>query len=385
MNQKISEVQKGKGKQRRRSNRKAQLFIAGIAAIALSNRTQAQEAVRTSLAGQEAAEARRAAISSAGYYNLHLGQTAWNFRGNLGIEANDNIKLEPNAPQSDFIFRPELSTRMLWRVTEQNAFNFALSAGYSAYVQHSELDRWFITPGSELSFDVYVGDFLINFHDRLSMTENSYQDPTVVGVGNYSQLQIDAGITSTWDLNKVVLKLGYDHVNYTLVSGDSGLPNGRSEVFFLSGGYTFRPGLVAGLELGGGFLHYSGGTTSFQNAADANAGAFVDVQLTENAHLRANGGYTVYSPDAAAGQPAAADFTGVYGRLLLVHKVNRFLGYTLGGSRTVNFAFFGGTIDLATAQLQLDWSFIQGVSVGTFFQYDHGAQLFSGTETFDRR
>jgi hypothetical protein len=138
------------------------------------------------------------------------------------------------------------------------------------------------------------------------------------------------------------------------------------------------------LELGGGLLHYSGGTTSFQDAADANAGAFIDAQLTEHAHIRANGGYTVYSPDASASQLAPSDFTGVYGQLLLVHKVNRFLGYTLSGGRTVNFAFFGGTIDLATVQIQMDWSVVQGVTVGTFFQYDHGSQLFNGTEIFDR-
>jgi hypothetical protein len=69
------------------------------------------------------------------------------------------------------------------------------------------------------------------------------------------------------------------------------------------------------LELGGGLLHYSGGTTSFQDAADANAGAFIDAQLTEHAHIRANGGYTVYSPDASASQLAPSDFTGVYGQL----------------------------------------------------------------------
>src|SRR5689334_23291749 len=131
MKQKVSEVEKCQGNQRRHSKRKIQFFIACIAGIALSNSAQAQEAVRTSMAGEEAAEARQAAISSSGYYNLHLGRTAWNFRGNLGVEANDNITLEPNDPEGDFIFRPELSTRMLWRVTEQNAINFAVSAGYS--------------------------------------------------------------------------------------------------------------------------------------------------------------------------------------------------------------------------------------------------------------
>src|SRR4029077_17433808 len=101
--------------------------------------------------------------------------------------------------------------------------------GYSAYIIHPELSRFYITPGSELSFDIYSGDFWINFHDRFSISENSYQDPTVTGNGDYSQLQNALGVAATWDLNKVLVRGGYDHVNYQTISGGAGQPNGQSE------------------------------------------------------------------------------------------------------------------------------------------------------------
>src|SRR5262249_40277319 len=149
------------------------------------------------------------------------GPTAWRFESGLGLEASDNIRLETLDPKADVIFRPEISARMTYAVSAGNNINLALGAGYSAYAQHSEFNRWFVTPGTELSFDVYADDFWLNSHDRLSIQENSYQDPTVVGVANYAQLQNAAGVTTTWDLNKMAVQIGYDHVNYVELSGNA--------------------------------------------------------------------------------------------------------------------------------------------------------------------
>ncbi len=368
-----------------RAARVAALALALLLGWAASRSTScAQEAVRASLAGEAAAAARNAAASSPGYYDLQLGPGAWNFRGGLELEANDNIRLEAGDGQQDLIFRPQLLARMQWPVTPENRLNFALGTGYSAYVQHSEFDRFFITPGSELSFDLYAGDFWLNAHDRLSILENSYQDPTVVGVANYSQLQNDAGLAATWDLNKVVLRLAYDHVNYALVTGDTGQPDGSSEVFNLAGGYTFRPELQAGLELGGGLLHYSGAGALFESATEWNLGPYFEARVTEHIRVRADTGYTVYSPKVAGSRPPIADFTGAYGQLSVSHKLNEYVEYALSGGRTVNFAFFGGTIDLSTAQLQANWKLVKGFTLSTYFQYDHGSQIFAGQEDFDR-
>jgi hypothetical protein len=360
------------------------LGAAIFVAIAAGCSAQAQEAVRASLAGAEAAEARRRAAAELGYYNLRLGPTSWRFAAALDIEANDNIELTSAHSQSDCIVRPGLSTSMTCPVTELNTLNFSLNAGYSAYAHHSELDRFYINPGSELALDLYVGDLWLNFHDRLTITENAYQDPTAVDVGSYSQLQNDAGLTTTWDLNRAVLKLGYDHVNYDFISGASGQPDASSEVFFSSAGYTFATAFTAGLELGGSLLDYSGSGAPFENATDFNGGAFVSAQITDYLHVRANGGYTVYSPSPAAGSPDPGDFTGVYGLFSLLHRVNRFLEYSLNGGRTVNFAYYGGTIDLYSAGVQATWRIFEQFRIATGFQYDHGSQMFSGQETFNR-
>src|SRR5438876_11944603 len=80
---------------------------------------RAQEALRMSMASAEAAEARRKAASTLGYYNLKLGTTAWRFGAGLGLEYTDNVGLNANRKEDDFIFRPQVNAEMLWPVTEK--------------------------------------------------------------------------------------------------------------------------------------------------------------------------------------------------------------------------------------------------------------------------
>jgi hypothetical protein len=349
-----------------------------------------QEPLRLSLAGADAARARRQAASTLAYDNLRLGPTAWAFDAALGLEANDNIRLESTLPRSDLIFRPQLGAHMLWRVSDINSLTLAAGLGYSAYVWHPEFNRFFITPGSEVSLDLYAGDFWINVHDRFSINENTYQDPTVVGSADSSQLVNAAGLQTTWDLNQLILKLGYDHVNYVWLQGGAqahtGQPSGASEVFSGSAGYTFRPGLVAGLELGGSLFDYWEPTMGvpYSHATGWNVGGFAEAQLTDYIQGRVSAGYTVYTPDLPQLFRQFYEYSGLYARAELEHRVNRYLTSNLTGGRTINFAFYGGTVDMYYLRWHGDWHLLKKLSLATTFTFEHGTQLAFNAETFDR-
>jgi hypothetical protein len=343
-----------------------------------------QEAVRMSLAGEAAAEERRKVELASDDYNLRLGPSAWAFTWELGLEANDNIDFVSSDPELDLIARPQLDARMFWRVSNENKVNLALGVGYSAYTIHPEYSRLFITPGSELSLNIYAGDFWVELHERFSITENAYQDPTVVGTADYSQLQNVAGLAATWDLNKVVLRLGYDHANYAPLSGTGGFPGGDSDILNSSAGHAFATGVLLGLESGGGQISYHGDSSPVKQAIDWNVGMFLRTQLMQYIAVTAAAGYTVYSPIATATPIAEPDFTGVYARLGLEHRVNQYVEYSLTGGRTINFGLYSGTFDMYTDGLQARWHLFQKLSIGTAFEYEHGAEILTGGETFDR-
>jgi hypothetical protein len=361
-------------------------FFLGLVSVA-----QGQEAVRMSVASAEAARARRQAATTVGYYNLKLGPTAWNFGAGLGVDYNSNVQNTETDPQGDFIFRPQINTRMVWPVSDKNTINLALGAGYSAYVNTSTLDRLFITPGSELSFDFYVGEFWINLHDRFSITENSYQDPTVAGTGNYSQFENALGLTTTWDLNKGLLRVGYDHVIYDSLSGGNnqylgGQPSGYSEVFSASAGYNLKPGMLVGVELGDSIITYTtlNRYTPYSGANQWNLGGFYDTPVSEYIHFTAHAGYTVYSPEAGTVITANYDFSGFYAELDIRHRVNQYVEYSLSGGRTLSIAFDGGNIDRYFARWQASWKILRKLTLGTTFSYEHGTQLGIRGEIYDQ-
>ena len=343
-----------------------------------------------SIASAQAAEARRRAAATVGYYNLKVGPTGWRFSSGLGVDYNSNVNYTEENPEGDFIFRPEVRTRMIWPISEKNSINLAFGGGYSAYVKYSNLDRFFILPGSELSFDVYSGDFWINLHDRFSITEYSYQDPTVAGSGNYSQLENAVGPSVVWDLNKGIAKVGYDHVNFDSLTGSGSQnsnqrPSGYSEVFSASVGTFLKPQMLLGLEGGGSIITYTTPTTNtpYTSADQWNVGGFYDTPVTEYIHFTGHAGYTVYTPQAGSGV-ATGDFTGMYALADITHRLNQYVSYTLTGGRDIQVAFWGGTVDRYYAHLRADWKIVEDVRLGTSFNYEHGSYLTSGGEVYNQ-
>ena len=96
-------------------NRSARSLVP-LLLIGSSSLLPAQEAVRMSLAGEEAATARKAAAATMTNPNLRLGPTIWSFGADFAVAANDNLWLDHSNPQEDVIFQPQLDTRMLWAV-----------------------------------------------------------------------------------------------------------------------------------------------------------------------------------------------------------------------------------------------------------------------------
>ena len=173
-----------------------------------------------------------------------------------------------------------------------------MGGGYSAYVQHSELSRYFVTPDSELSFDLYAGDFLINLHDRFSITENTYQDPTVAGTGNYSQLQNTLGVTTLWDLNKIV-RAWLRPCEHERLAGAKPAEWAVRGVFHVGGLRAEAGDHVGALRRAESLLNYTGANTLYSDATEWNIGAFYNAPVERTCALQSSAGYTVYTPTSS--------------------------------------------------------------------------------------
>jgi hypothetical protein len=345
-----------------------------------------QEALRISTAGDLAAAAQQQAESSIGYYNLLWGPVAWRFSSGLAVDYNDNVRDEQNA-QGDFIFVPNVNAQMHWPVTQVNDLNLSVAAGYSDYLQHQDLNHFYVNP-SGISFNIYAGDFVINLHDRISVTENAYQNQSVNGNTAYASLQNTAGANALWDLNKALVTFGYDHGNYLALDSSQQMPDAASENFFLNGGVRPVPEILAGLETGLGLVHYSrSGTANSVDTPDAtqwNVGAFCTATISDYMDARLDAGYTMFTPDTTPTNYSSAAVSGFYLQFLITHRVNQFFNYSLSAGRSIDLQYTGQPYDRYTARWQPNWSFLRKYTISTPLWWEHGTEVYYQTASYDQ-
>jgi len=354
--------------------------MAGVCLLFLAQVVSGQEALRLSLAGDVAAARQKQANATIGYYNLLLGPTSWRFSSGLGMEFNDNVRLQQHG-ESDVILRPNLNTQLHWPVTEKNSLDLSLGLGYSEYLQHADLSQFFITPGSGVSFDVYAGDFKFNVHDRINITENSYENSGAANNRNLVTLQNTAGVGALWDLNKMIVNAGYDHADYSSLSDNQqSQPNSSSENLFINSGVRVRPELLIGLEAGGTVINYDQktqtNTLQIPNATQWNAGGFASVQVSDYISVRLDGGYTVYTPDSSSTNLVAQNATGLYFTFSLAHRVNRFLNYTLTAGRSTDLSLFGQVQTYYFVRVNPNWTILNKYTLSTPLWWQEGTSVY---------
>src|SRR5207244_2470700 len=137
--------------------RKSITLLFALSTLIASADIYAQDAIRPSLAGQQASDARQEDVSRIPY-NLLLGPVRFRVGASVTAEYNDNVTYAENNTQDDFIITPNLSLDAIWPVTQLNTLRLDLGVGYSFYLDHSQYDTdtILIAPKSQISFDIFV-------------------------------------------------------------------------------------------------------------------------------------------------------------------------------------------------------------------------------------
>ena len=311
--------------------------VATLIVCSAATMLRAQEAIRPSLAGEAESEARRQTLDKIPY-NLMLGPLRFRVSATAGIEYNDNVNLaEDNThtfatptgnftvtthAQSDWIFRPQVNMDMLWPITQLNTLRFDIGIGHAFYFNHSNYDTnsILVSPNSQLAFDVFVGDFRINVHDRFSLQQDPVSEIALSDVADYGHFENTAGISVLWDLNQAVVTAGYDHYTFIATNDLFDYLNRNAEEF--TGSIDFTVSNTTGVGVEGSFVH----TYYDQNLLNDNdtysVGAFLETQITSYLKLRVAGGYQDIEFDNSGAVNDAQNLSDYYANILLSHRIN---------------------------------------------------------------
>jgi hypothetical protein len=309
-------------------------------------------------------------------YNLKLGPVLVTTNASIEGEYVDNIALAQTGAKSDFILTPQIGIGAQWPITESNNLRLSTSLGYSKYMIHPQYDQGqlLVSPDSVLSFDIYVGDFKINFHDQFSYQ----QDPSSVGavsnVVNFNRFQNVAGVGGIWDLNKLILTLNYDHINFisdelqTVGGNDLANPSNVSysaDQVSASGYYRFTTTFIGGLEAAASMRNYDNNNIQDNQLS---AGPFFRIEVTPNVKVSLSGGFQTISTDsgdltaASVSNPnSVSPALGVgtqdsyYANVTLDHRFNKYYTDRLAVGHELELDVFSQESDVTYASYTSDW------------------------------
>jgi len=340
---------------------------------------RAQEAVRPSLAGEASAEARRQSIEQIPY-NLLAGPVRFRFSVTTGIEYNDNINLAEVDKQDDVIIRPQFNVAAIWPVTQLNTLRLDLGVGYAFYLDHpnANTNNILISPGSQLSFDIFVGDFRINLHDRFSLQQDPVAEVQLSNVVDYGRFENTGGISVLWDLNKAVLTFGYDHYTYISTTDTFDYLDRNAEILTASAYFALTSTTGAGLETSLVYNYYD--QNFLNDSVTFSIGPFVETQLTNYLKFRASAGYQVINFDSDGGVGDQSDADTFYAYFLLSHRLNAAITQTLAAGHESELGVNSNFIELNFVRHTATWAIINRVLLATELFYedaDDSGGLFS--------
>jgi hypothetical protein len=350
---------------------------------------RAQDAIRPSLAGEAAAEARRQSIDKIPY-NLQVGPIKFRFSATMGVEYNDNINLAEDgtftfmsatgAPitittesQSDIILRPQVNLNALWPVTQLNTLRLDLGVGYSFYMDHSEnnTNGILLTPGSQLAFDIFVGDFRINIHDRFSIQQDPISEAQLSNVADYGRFENLAGISVLWDLNQAVVTLGYDHYTFIALNDDFEYLDRNADIFSGSIGFTPSSTMTVGVEGSATTTYYD--MNVLNDSLAYSAGLFLETQLSSNLRIRIAGGYQWldFDNDGLVNDPQ--DSNDYYANLVLSHRVNSAFTHNIAIGHENTIGVNSNYVTLNYARHTATWNVLYRTLLTTELFYEDAA------------
>lgn len=329
-----------------------------LACVAFSTaQTLAQEALRPS-AGRIKAQ-----TTLPKSYNLKVGPGLFRFHTGLRTEYNDNINLtsgtvETGPKESDMTISPSFGVSARWQVTKLNNLELTTTFGYTKYLNHPELDtqQLLISPDSAIQFNIYTGDVRINLHDRFSIQQDPIGNGALSNVSKLTTLTNTIGVSVLWDINDVLVNVGYDHTDFiTLAAVSTAGDEAASDLKALDRS-TDQVYAATFLQLasnyGGGVEAVASATRFLEDSSNdmlsLAIGPFFEMQVTRytkaflalgyQANFSEGGEATGTSgaisnpffaarataPTVSTAQETSRDTNSYYLNLTIVHRLNRF-------------------------------------------------------------
>jgi hypothetical protein len=364
------------------------LAMIGCGGMFIRNAGHAQS--QAPMSGENAAQLlQKENASEAQQYNQHYGPVLVKTSAGLGVHFTDNV-FWSYYPKQDVMVEPQADLDALWPITKLNALRLSLGLSYQWYLENSSLnsDAPLVNPGSELAWDLFVGDFHIRLHEGFSYQQSLFFNSFAGGnepfynfndVGTFSRLDNQTGFDVTWTLDKEIFTVGYNHENFISKSAAFDYLDRASEWFTGSAGYFLGDHFQAGLEARGSLHNYDQQTVLNDNSR-ARVGPFVEASGWKDVTVRAGSGFDTAQYGAAA---SGSDYSSyyAYGR---ISQDTRLFSHSLEVGRELLLGDNANNMKTIYARYSISSPIVRHVDLGANASVNV-AEEFGGPAGFDEK
>ena len=307
-------------------------------------------------------------------YNIKAGPVLLNFTGSVEADYVDNIGLQNSGGMSDFLLTPEVGIEANWPVTQVNSLTLATSVGYTKYLEHPQFDtsHILVAPDSALSFNIYTGDFKINIHDAFSYQQDPTDEAALSDIVNFDRFENIAGVSVLWDLNKVILNLSYDHINF-MATGlqeytgaslpDPGALDFTADQVSASAELHVSSTFISGIEATVSRREYDDYAGNYDQFT---AGPYFKVQVTDHIKAELSGGYEYIDSPSNSFNPlyaqgilgpsyGAGPDSSFYANLTIDHQLNKYFLERLALGHEIELGLLAETADVYYINYSASW------------------------------
>ncbi len=357
----------------------------GLSAAALPAQDALQTAVQLDRSYDQRATGRFLPPEEA----IRTGPVTYAVTLGYGIEFNDNIFYQRHNREADWIHTPQATVRATWQPTRDSVLSIGTGVGYRKYMDHSDLDRFYVTPDTALFYDLPVRDWVITLYEQASYSQDVLSQGALSGVPEFSRFENTIGFRALWQPEQYVLAFGYAHYNFVSEGKRFSYLDRASEQVFLRLGYRWAELSQFGLEVSGALTHFSSDLRG--DNRNLSAGPYVIWQITEATDLTLRGGTTYYEFDADAFTPKDRTLNSWYLGLDVRNRLTDYLVHSLSVQRLVQQGvnrgpgYFSDFIEILSAQYRATWAFHEQGTAGLDLLYEHSSEPRGGVdETYDR-
>lgn len=235
--------------------------------------------------------------------NFKIGSIPFSLSAGITSEWNDNITRASQDELEDIILGARIGLSGVITPTAYNRINISIGAGWDWYLNHPEANpsdgRDFalnISDGSNISFDLLVGDVIITFYDRFSVSRLSTDDFALDDLDLFSSFQNDAGIATNWGINSTTyLTVGLNRQDIISIDDDFDQLDRVTHTGSVSFGWSPTHIWTAGINYTYSNYKYDG---DVQNDGDTSqVGVFFASPITRNTSIRAGAGIQSFDSD----------------------------------------------------------------------------------------